>query len=324
MKLRDATRLAIQSALAAAATYLIMHHYDLPEVLVGVLSAVLVIDISVGHTLGQAQQRILATLLGSLIGLICVWLFPWGYGTVIALVVSMLIMNAVASYHSSWRYGVVAAVTLALGAENNLLDVTLDRMIALLLGISVGLLISLIVWPEKSETRAKRYARKALRAAAIKFTNALHTRQEGKAGTKKKISYEFHRNLGSAKEAADAVKFIDSDRVQNIVEHVEKLYNSILILDRIAEKSTDCVTNDHSGIKQDVYMVQRGAISIMRALAQGQGISEEEWIQFSERVDSARMDVQLSDDRYTNTIRQTFIFGLNEVKENLEVLITQR
>lgn len=73
-EIRDAARLAIQSAASAVIIFGLMHSPGLPEVYIGVLSAVLIVEPSIGSTLGQASDRFLATLVGSLIGLVCLLL----------------------------------------------------------------------------------------------------------------------------------------------------------------------------------------------------------------------------------------------------------
>jgi uncharacterized membrane protein YgaE (UPF0421/DUF939 family) len=97
-ELRDTARLAIQSACAATVTFLAMQWAGLPEKFVGVLSSVLVVQPSAGNTIGAAWDRILATLIGCIIGIVCLTLLPGGYGTAVALAVAMLAMNAVAGF----------------------------------------------------------------------------------------------------------------------------------------------------------------------------------------------------------------------------------
>ncbi|NND88974.1 MAG: hypothetical protein HKM28_06990, partial [Flavobacteriaceae bacterium] len=63
----DALRLAIQSSVSAIMTYVIMSSFQIPEIFLGILSAVLIVSPSIGDTYHQAKQRILSTIIGCLI-----------------------------------------------------------------------------------------------------------------------------------------------------------------------------------------------------------------------------------------------------------------
>ena len=78
-KVRDAFRLALQSSISAVITYSLMQSFGLPEIFVGVLSAVLVVEPSIGNTFNQAQGRIVATIVGSAIGFILATFFAHNF-----------------------------------------------------------------------------------------------------------------------------------------------------------------------------------------------------------------------------------------------------
>lgn len=155
-ELRDVARLALQSATAAAASYLLLRALGLPEVFVGVISAVLIVKPSLGSTMGSGMQRVFATLVGCVIGVATMWAIPYGYSTALALAISMLVMNAIAGFKREWRYGVVAAVALSLGAEADLVQAATDRALSIGIGAAVGILTSITVWPDHATSRAHR------------------------------------------------------------------------------------------------------------------------------------------------------------------------
>ncbi|MGJ8634164.1 MAG: hypothetical protein ACSHX7_09615, partial [Luteolibacter sp.] len=59
-QLRDASRLAIQAAIASAVLFIVMKTLNMPEKFVGVLSTVLVLSPGVGGTLASAWKRFAA------------------------------------------------------------------------------------------------------------------------------------------------------------------------------------------------------------------------------------------------------------------------
>ena len=73
----------------------------MPEKFVGVLSAVLVIEKSVGQSLGSSFDRFAAPIVGCVIGILCLIVAPSGYGTVLGLAVSLFVMNFIAVFRKS-------------------------------------------------------------------------------------------------------------------------------------------------------------------------------------------------------------------------------
>ncbi|MEM8756940.1 MAG: FUSC family protein, partial [Planctomycetota bacterium] len=153
---KDAARLSVQTAVSAAAMYTLMRALGLPEIFVGVLSAVLIVQPSLGSTLGSGMRRVLATVVGCAIGVVTVLAIPYGYGTAGALAISMLVMNAVASFRPDWKYGVVAAVAISMSANENALQAAGFRALSIGIGVAVGILTSVVVWPEMASTRCER------------------------------------------------------------------------------------------------------------------------------------------------------------------------
>lgn len=143
-----------------------MKFIGMPEKFVGVLFGALVINQGIGSTLSCAWKRVAATVMGAAIGCLCLWALPGGYGTAVALGITLFVMSAIAGLFPQWQYGVVAAVALALGSDSDLVKTSMDRTLAIGLGVVVGSISSLIIWPQKSPTRADAFIRDALNASA--------------------------------------------------------------------------------------------------------------------------------------------------------------
>lgn len=236
----DATRMAIQSAVAAAAMFLLTRWLDMPEVFVGVLSAVLIVQPSLGSTLGSGMQRIMATLVGCGVGVVTILIVPYGYGTAVSLVVTMLVMNAIAGFRSEWRYGVVAAVALSLGSEQDVMQAALDRSISITLGAGIGVLASLVVWPEKASTRAKRNERKAIDVLceAIEMT----TDENVDSSTHSKWQSNYRDVLREIDLLIENVRISDDDHLERRRDAIEDLAQAIAVFGRCAQ--SDRVTRD--------------------------------------------------------------------------------
>ena len=235
---RDMLRRAVQSALAGVATYLLMSRLNPEEAFLAILSAVLIIQPSVGGTMGAAWTRLQATLTGSLISLGCVTLLPDVWGTSTALALSLLVVGGIAGLRPDWTYGAVAAVAIALAREAEALETAGARALAIGLGAALGVFVSLLIWPDRAESRFDRHFRNALRATATRLDDALEaaTREGGEAAPPDHVS-DYHKALQQAEEALGAVKLVDCAEMQSRLDALRRLYNSIIILDRAAESS---------------------------------------------------------------------------------------
>lgn len=232
---RDALRLGLQSAVAAAAFFIVHRSLGWSEAFVGVLSAVLIVQPSVGSTINAGLNRFLATLLGSSIGVICLLILPQGYGTAAALAVCMFAVNTVAGFKPDWRYGVVAAVAISMGGEGDAAQIAIDRSIAIGLGVAIGLITSLTIWPDSAKKRTTRHLRTALGAIANRVDHVILqlTKTDAKAPSDGQDAY--HRAISDAQDALGGIRGDDKSRYSEACGLIQHLYTSIILLKRAAE-----------------------------------------------------------------------------------------
>lgn len=238
--IRDALRFALQSAAAAAATFIVMEAASLPEKFVAIISAVLVVQPSVGGTAGKARDRLVSTVFGSAVGILCLAILPRGFGTAAALAISMFVMNAVAAFRPDWRYGVVAAVALSLGSVENTTDTAIDRGIAIGLGVVVGMICSFIIWPDSAASRARRYAQSALMDIGHRLDAILsHVFGDFDENKQKKAQRNFHDHIKDARSAARSMTGDQKSAVEEYLDAIERLNNSVLLIDRALNDAKD-------------------------------------------------------------------------------------
>lgn len=251
--LRDAARLSIQSATAAAAMFLLMRSLDLPEAFVGVLSAVLIVQPSLGSTLGSGMQRVLATIVGCVVGVTTLWLIPIGYGTAAALAISMLVMNAIAGLRPEWRYGVVAAVALSLGSEQDVATAAWERALSIAIGAGVGIAVSLVVWPERASTRAKRKLRRALKLLCEAIERAASNEVPSDGDSKWQPTYRDV--LGDINTLIANVRLADNDDLAKQRDAIEDLARAVIVfarcvrLDSVSDAEGNTVTMARESVR---------------------------------------------------------------------------
>ena len=317
---RDAARLAVQSAIAASGMFILMRSLGLAEEFVGVLSAVLVVQPSVGNTLGEAWSRFSATLVGSAVGVICLIALPTGYGTAAALALSMLVMNAIAGLRPDWRYGVVAAVALSLGADSDVTQTAIDRSIAIGAGVVFGALVTVLIWPDTAEKRAKRHLRAALLAAANRLDTTVEAVRGQGDNEDSDSRRRFHNNVEAARGAINGIRFGDADPLQKRLTEIEKFHTSVVILDRVVEESDDLV-RDEDGASDDVDEIRTLACKAARELANGDTVDDARLASIESCYESFRNNVtQIEDDARAHMLRNAVAFGLGEILDSLKAM----
>ena len=317
-QLKDATRLGLQSAFAGALCYYLMFALSLPEKFVGVLSAVLVIESSIGNTFQQAKGRLLSTLVGIGIGFTFVVLIPWELGTILSLIISLFIINYASNFRPEWRYGVVAAVALALGSEDNTFLLAINRLIGIGFGISVGILTAFTIWPETADSRALKYIKRALKNTSERFAIEFNNTRDEKNKSTAKVNNNFSTNINQAKKITNAISFSDKSKKRSLIENTEKLYNSITIIQRIADKAKNNISNGNSGIEKNSEKVTEKACSIIDKLASNKHVDSSEIDSFTKLIDTTKSNLnEDQSDKEILILRHTFLFGLSEINESL-------
>ncbi|MEO1453542.1 MAG: FUSC family protein [Pseudomonadota bacterium] len=232
---RDALRMGLQSAVAAGGVYLVMHALDLPEVYVGTLSAVLILSVSADASVGAGIDRMLATVVGSGIAIVSILILPDGWGTAAALALTMAAMGALATLRPNWQYGLVAATAISLGADDNVFDITVDRLIAIALGVAIGIAVSVAVWPERATKRYRRHRRAALRALIDRLDRLENATVDDVSPVSGDADRKYHDAYGLLVAAKGAKPFGKTARADEEIHRIRRIYNSIVMLDRALE-----------------------------------------------------------------------------------------
>lgn len=319
-KARDAIRLGIQTAIAAATLYAIMEALTLPEKFVGVLSAVLVIETSVGASIGNSGSRFLATISGCVIGLASLYIMPTGYGVIGGLIISMFVMNGISVFKPSWRYGVVAAVALAINQNADNMTVALDRSLAIGLGVVVGTIASVIIWPEKSSTRAWRNLRIATGTIADYLDQAIgESVSEDEDTDFSEFANKYSTHISSARSLAAEIKIADKQKLLDAIDVTEKLYHSVVMIQRISGRTN----NVHDG-SDDIH----GVIDSIRELfcdaaghiANSKGLDDFSFEKLDDEITKLKDQLGNTQPDDETFQQNAFVFAVMETRDSLHML----
>ncbi|MBT8484294.1 MAG: hypothetical protein HKO59_17425 [Phycisphaerales bacterium] len=329
---RDATRLAIQSAVSAAALFVAMKSLDMGERFVGVLTAVFVVQTTVGTAMTTAWNRTASSVCGCVIGIVALAVLPDGYGTAGALAGSMLLMNGIGGLWPEWRYGVVAAVALALGSDENVVQTAIDRTLAIGLGVVVGFVVTITIWPEKASTRARRNTDRAVRALGEYVAGVMMSaRGEERTGRKRtrEARDRYESRMNTARDSVAHVRIADDEALQTRIDAARRLYHAIAIVDRVSAEAGDLTTDDDT-LADRIETVRERLTTLIQTIAGDEEASADDPRTQLEAVRAiidecgAASRDSATEDRDTpaeGTLRPALIFGLCEIEESLERLV---
>ncbi len=263
--LRDATRIAVQSAAAAVAAYLALTSIGSEQLFVGILSGVMILQPSVGGTMQSARTRLLASAIGSVIGMACLFALPAGFGTAFGLLVTMFILQGVAKLKPAWSYGVVAAVALSLSTSGDLVQATLDRLIAIGTGAGVGLPVAAIVWRDTAGERFERHMAAAMGRLRTALSDVFDKAGEDEPRDDIEGRAAVQQSLADAEEACDAMHLADTGTRRARMRQVRSLFDSIWLMDAVAERTGDLT---REGLGEGIARFREAADAVLEGLTE--------------------------------------------------------
>jgi uncharacterized membrane protein YgaE (UPF0421/DUF939 family) len=149
-------RHAVKTAIAGTACFYLAQALRLPEPYWAVISAVIVMASSVGGTLGAAWYRLAGTAIGVTAGAIAFVLAgPQGWAFGIAVAAVILLCGVLRLSAASRLAGVAVAIVMLVGRQRPPWVIAAHRFLEVSLGIVVGVLVTVLVWPERAAARVR-------------------------------------------------------------------------------------------------------------------------------------------------------------------------
>ena len=139
---------AVRITVAAALAYELATRLDLPQGFWAVITAIIVMQSSVGGTLAASIERMVGTVggAGAAVAVVGSWTkMP----EVLGLVTAIILLSIAASVYQSMRIAPVTAAILLLASPSNIdpLLSAADRVLEIALGSVVGLAVAILVFP---------------------------------------------------------------------------------------------------------------------------------------------------------------------------------
>ena len=317
---RDMTRVALQTAVAAAAAYLAYDAIGQREQLSwAVIAALFTISVNTDEAVVQGLGRIAGAFLGVGLGLAVGWALP--APVVLALALSTALANMAAAVWPSLRYAAMMAAIVALqpGMEAGQPLATAG---AVLFGTVIGVVATLVVWPSFGRHRARETLRDALSdceelldlvvesvgATDRRMRDAVHARFLGRLET-------MHGQLGASVLLPPELR--SGAALREVAVALESLWHSIVILDRVVGGERHIIAVEAvERLEPDIRAVQeaeRRVLSDLRAGLERGTSPEPDTAPLTEAVATAR-EAALRLDIGTATGLHALIFALDEIE----------
>ncbi len=149
--------------LASLLTYAAALALGLPSSYIGVVTAVIVLQAYVADSLQMAAYRMSGTLVGALISVLILAVNPGGETyTGLLLFLSLAFCGFLTSYAPQFRMAAITvAIVFLMGVHSeDWRVVAIDRVVEIALGIACAVLVSLLVWPQRSSALLRETLRK--------------------------------------------------------------------------------------------------------------------------------------------------------------------
>ncbi|CUH08089.1 Inner membrane protein YccS [Jannaschia seosinensis] len=237
--LRDAARRATQAALGAVLAWAVLIPLPTDEYFVGILAAVLILNPSADGTLHAARTRLMATVVGCVVGVVCLAFLPPGWGGFVGLALSIAVLSAAAHFRPDWTYGIVAAVSLATSSGEAVWLAALDRTISIGIGAVIGILIALVLWPDRARPRFDKHIERVRQSLADLAAEVARKADQDDPDGKLPSIDRLRHHLRLAREAADVMAFDDSDAPNARLRAAEEMMRAIQFLHRATAAPVD-------------------------------------------------------------------------------------
>ena len=202
-------RLALRVTIAAAIAFLLARLLQLPQGFWAVITAVIVIQGSVGGSLKAALDRFVGTLAGAVVGAIVAIAVPHGSTPTLCLAVMVAVapLALLAALKPGFRVAPVTALIMLLPMSEVTLDpwmAAFDRVLEIAIGDIVGVTVALLVLPARAHAAVAKGASRiaSLNADLLRILLDASVLGEGRAGTPA-IHAQIRAALKQLEAAAD-------------------------------------------------------------------------------------------------------------------------
>lgn len=268
---QDKLRVALQTAVAAAATYAVINAVGLEEHLSwAVIASLFAISISADSSVFQGFGRIVGAFLGVGLGIGVSFL---GAHVVVSLALSTAAANAIATIWPNLRYTAVTAAIVALDPTPEPLGATV-RASAILLGTLIGVGVTFLLWPRFGREQAAATIRTALADCETLLRAIIEGIENDERVDRNAVHARFLGRLETLHDQISTTYFAprlpSGASLREAAVSLEHLWHGLVILDRaISDKRSVLINGELPLLRPIIYRAQCAALEAIGDLREG-------------------------------------------------------
>jgi hypothetical protein len=147
--------LAAKTALAAGLCWWVAARFGLHDGYWGSISAIIVLQSSMGATVSASRERLLGTVIGTVLGFSfsLFGVLPWNY--ILAVLAAVIVCGLLGLRSSARLAGVTITIIMLVQTAGPRRDLALVRVVEVILGIVVALAVTTLVFPDRARLRLR-------------------------------------------------------------------------------------------------------------------------------------------------------------------------
>ena len=242
-KYESELRLVVQALSAASLSLVIAEALGLPQSYWAVITALIIVQGSLGGTLAAGLDRVVGTLAGAALGVAAALArAAWDVNQVVLLVLAVAPLALLAAIRPSFRVAPVTAAIVLLASSSNASPIAaaLYRVVEIALGTVVGIAVSMLVLP--SRARQLCFERSAEVLALLSQLLVLHlqppdkTKQEAVDRLNERVRTGLDKVATAAQEARreHAIRVAEEPVPDRLVRGLRRLRIDVVFVGRVA------------------------------------------------------------------------------------------
>ena len=250
-------QLVIRTTSGALLTYLIAVGLGLPQAVWAVITALVVMQVSVGATIGVGIDRMVGTLGGAAVGAVVAVVQPsLGLPDYLALMLAVAPLAAMAAIRPRLRIAPLTAVIILLAAPADVSAplAALERILEIALGTGVGLAASLLIFPARAHTFLRRHAAEALRLLGwLVHAHLMGATAHGDEGAIVERLAKMREAIAAAEASGAEVTRERASHVSDVDHPCLYLFFLLYILLYVLSTPSDSANTQPSHTNQEIY-----------------------------------------------------------------------
>jgi uncharacterized membrane protein YccC len=244
-KYKSELQLVVRALVAAALSLFVGELLALPQSFWAVITALIIVQGSVGGTLTAGLNRLLGTLAGAVLGAAAVLARElWHLPQMLLLLVAVAPVALLAAIRPSFRVApITAAIVLFTNNGASPIASATDRVVEISLGTFIGVVVSILVFPSRAKRISFQHAAEVLKLLAQVLTLYLQPPVTAKLEAIDRLNGQVRAELAKVEAAAQeadrehAIRLAGEPVPDRLVRALRRLRSDVVFVGRASAAS---------------------------------------------------------------------------------------